>query len=86
MHHEPAGDEVAAVDEQTLGVRRVGEHHVRVAAASQLEGLAAADGNDLHAITGLPLEDGKQGVQQPGIPGRGGGGEENLTRLGRSRR
>src|SRR6266576_20722 len=68
---------VAARDE------RLRQHDIRVATAPHLQSLTAAHGDDLHAITGLPLEQRNEGIEQPGIPRGGCGGEDDVARLAR---
>src|SRR5438445_205512 len=81
VHHEAAVQEVSRVGEDALGLGRVRQHHVRVAAAAHRERLPAADGDYLHAIAALPLEHREQRVEQPGVAGGRGGGEEEVATL-----
>ena len=58
VHHQLSVHEVARIDVRPLGLRCMGQHHVRVSPAPHGERLPAADGDDFDAIPGALLEDG----------------------------
>src|SRR2546422_3810772 len=58
VHHDPTAREVARIDQRALRLRRVRQHHVRVAAAAHRERLPAAHGVHLDGVVSLPLEHG----------------------------
>src|SRR5216117_1231524 len=67
VHHQPAADEIARVHEHTLRCGGMRQHDVGIAEPPHRERLPAANGNDLHAVAGLSLEHGEQGVKQAGV-------------------
>src|SRR2546426_548551 len=81
VHHDATARKVPRIDQRALRLRRVRQHHVRVAAAAHRERLPAAHGDHLDGVVGLPLEHGQQAIEQPGVASRGGGGEQDLLRL-----
>ena len=67
-----------------LGSSRVHEHHVRVAAAGDVERLSGAERDDADLDSRLLFEHGKQMPEETGLLGRRrrGNGDEALPRMG----
>ena len=82
VHHEPPPHEVPRIDEQALGLGCVGEDDIGVSPAAHRERLPATHGDHLDAITGTPLENRQQRIEQPGVASGGGGGEDDDGGLG----
>src|SRR6516225_10798394 len=69
-----------------LGLLRMHEYYVGIAAARYVEGLAGALGNDFNVDAGLLLEQGQDKTEQPGILRRSRRGNHDRFPLRRSER
>jgi hypothetical protein len=76
---------VPLVDEGLLGGAVVHEHHVGVAAAPNVEGLAGPHRHDPDGNPGAGRESRQEVVEEPGLLRRGGGGDGDRA-LGRGSR
>lgn len=76
VHDVGAADAVAVFDELQFEGRGVDEDDVGVASGGDGKGLAGADGYNPDAGVALPFEGGDDVVQEPGVVGAGGGGED----------
>jgi hypothetical protein len=86
VHHQPTGARGALGDELLLGLRRVHEQDVGLTAPAELDGLPTADRQRLDLPAGVGGEGGQQLVEQPGVLGARGGGEDQRLLVGRTRR
>ena len=64
----------------------MGQDGIGVAAVGHGQRLARADSDDLHIVAGLLLELGHQHVQEAGVLGAGGGGQDDLLSAPAGRR
>ena len=85
MHDQFAFLAGAFIHECLLGCRRVDQEHVGVALLAHFHGLAGADSHSLYNVTGLLLEERDEHIQQAGILGGSGGGQDDVRIGGSSR-
>ena len=81
LREGPATGERSLRDELLLGLRRVRDHQIGVAAARHLERRAAAHRDHLHPDPGAGAEGRQELVEEPGVAHAGGGGQQQLRRF-----
>jgi len=77
VHDLAVLDAVAFVDELLLRCGVVHEHHVRITAAADVQGLAGTERNDLHVDAGSLFELRQNVPEKAGLLGRRGRGDDD---------